>query len=113
MTDTKEIRKFEVDETYQTRSICDNNCIFSYKVIKRTPKMLVIESRGRQYRTKIHLSWNGEEEIIYPAGKYSMAPVLGANDVVEKEAEVINFPVKKEKLEYEKVNFGGNVMYLV
>ena len=37
---------FETGKTYQARSIGDHNCIFTFKVIKRTEKTITIFSGG-------------------------------------------------------------------
>jgi hypothetical protein len=71
--------KFEVGKVYSTRSSCDSNCIFSYTVISRTDKSIVIAAKGetKTVRRKIHISDN--VEWIYPSGIYSMCPIIRAN----------------------------------
>ena len=69
------------EKTYYTRSICNHDCIFSVKVIKRTAKTVVVLKDGEEKRCKIGLSWNGKEETITPWGVYSMCPVIGASDI--------------------------------
>ena len=66
--------QFKVGSTYQARSICQHDCIFSYKVIGRTAKMVTLDN-GNNYRVKI---WE-DTETIKPEGTYSMAPTLRAN----------------------------------
>lgn len=72
----EEVKRFEVGATYQTRSICNHDCIFTIKVIKRTDKTVVVEEDGKQTRCKIH-NISGEE-TIFPHGRYSMCPVFHA-----------------------------------
>lgn len=71
--------KFEVGQTYSTRSACDYDCVFSFTVVKRTAKTVTIESpTWGQVRRSIKI-W-GDVESILPLGSYSMAPVLDAKD---------------------------------
>ena len=76
-----QIAQFEVGKTYYTRSICNHDCVFSVKVLKRTEKTVVVLKDGKEKRCKISLSWNGKEETITPWGVYSMCPVIGASDI--------------------------------
>ena len=72
--------KFEIGKTYSMRSICDYNCIWSYKVIARTEKTITI-SDGKEVKTcrinKVYSEYNNTE-TIFPLGKYSMCPTLNA-----------------------------------
>jgi hypothetical protein len=73
--------KFEIGKTYSTRSICDYECIFSFKVIGRTEKTVTIESRSRgAVRRKVRVGSDGVERCD-PHGRYSMSPVLSADEV--------------------------------
>ena len=76
-----QVEQFEVGKTYYTRSVCNHDCIFSVKVLKRTAKTVVVLKDGKEKRCKIGLSWNGKEETITPWGVYSMCPVIGASDI--------------------------------
>lgn len=67
--------KFEVGRFYSTRSVCDHNCIFTIKVIKRTDKSIWILDESKEKRCKIYNDENGE--YIIP-DHYSMAPVYRA-----------------------------------
>jgi hypothetical protein len=73
--------KFEIGKTYSTRSICDQNCIFSYTVIGRTAQTVKIADKFGKVKTcriiKQLSEWNGSE-TIYPEGRYSMAPTISA-----------------------------------
>lgn len=72
--------KFEVGKTYATRSACDHECIFSFEVIGRTDKTVTIKSRhDRVVRRKVRIGSDGVERID-PHGRYSMSPVLSADD---------------------------------
>ena len=78
------LAKFKVGETYSTRSICDYDCIFSFTVVSRTARTVVIKYHNdRIMRRKIRIvgiSKTHEAECIDPLGQYSMAPVLIATD---------------------------------
>ena len=75
--------KFEVGRTYEMTSVCDHNCKWTYEVIKRTKKFVtLLDSAGIQIRRGITV-YSGEEQVL-PLGSYSMAPILGAEKVVEE-----------------------------
>ena len=93
MTNTTNIMKFEVGKKYFCSSICDSNCIFEFEVVKRTEKTVTIKDfMGETKRKKINTE-NGIE-YIYPVGKYSMAPTLRSNKVVEQ--NVVDDEPRKE-----------------
>jgi len=78
-THPKVSKKFKVGQELETRSICDSDCIFTGKVLKRTEKTVTISSPGeKNRRCKVHQSWNGDGEFIYPFGRFSMAPIFKA-----------------------------------
>ena len=83
------MKQFEVGKTYYTRSNCNHDCIYSFKVISRTAKMVtVIDATGERFKRKVREWQYGNkdaEEIIAPYGHYSMAPVIGATDDYIKE----------------------------
>ena len=67
--------KFNVGQTYATRSPGDHNCIVSITVAKRTAKTITTKD-GDRFRVS---EWMGVEQIK-PWGSYSMCPVIGADD---------------------------------
>ncbi len=69
--------KFKANQEIKARSICDHNCIWTAKVLKRTAKMVTIEIDGEVKRCKIQDMGDGRE-FIFPKGQYSMAPVMWA-----------------------------------
>lgn len=73
------MRQFEVGVIYTTRSAFDHECIFSYKVIKRTEKMVTFHDldEDREYRVKVFVDEH-DREYAYPNGRYSMCPVVRA-----------------------------------
>lgn len=76
---TENTKKFKTDIVYSCRSTCDHNCIWSFEIIKRTNKSVWIKNIDNNISRKVISIYNGEEQI-FPLGKYSMAPILGAND---------------------------------
>ncbi len=68
--------RIEAGRTYMTRSVCDHDCIFSAKVVKRTAKRATIETQGQTRIVGIS-EYEGVEQF-FPFGKYSMAPVMSA-----------------------------------
>lgn len=72
--------QFQVGQTYSTRSACDHECIFSYTVVSRTAKRLVLEDRhGRISKRGVYTYSDGIEHCK-PQGSYSMAPVISADE---------------------------------
>lgn len=72
--------KFEIGQTYSTRSACDYEAIFSYRVIARTAKTVTLENRhGHISRRGIAIDGYGCE-YCRPQGRYSMAPVIIADN---------------------------------
>ncbi len=70
--------QFEVGQTYTTRSACDSDCVWAFKVLKRTAKRITVEARGEGVRTVGIRIWEGVETAT-PLGSYSMAPIIRAN----------------------------------
>lgn len=66
---------FQTGQTYQTRSICDHDCIISVTIASRTDKT-VKTTDGKIFRVKVY----DGAEYIKPWGSYSMAPMIDAND---------------------------------
>lgn len=76
------MKKFEVGKEYFSRSICNHDCIFSIKVIKRTEKTVTYEYMNETRRSKIRVDDSGE--YIQP-DRYSMAPTFRAEREVQQE----------------------------
>ncbi len=74
--------QFEVGTTYSCRSICDYECVWSFTVIGRTGKTIVVMQEGKaeakSLRINAKLSERNEAETVFPLGRYSMAPTLVA-----------------------------------
>jgi len=68
--------KFEIGKTYATSSICDHNCIYEFKILRRTTKSIWVKVYGEIKRRKITIYENREE--FFPFGHYSMCAVINA-----------------------------------
>lgn len=83
----EEIKRFEVGKTYQTRSICNNECIISITVTARTDKTITVIEHGETKRLRINEKSTEyhKAETVYPWGHYSMAPQIHADQIVDPE----------------------------
>ncbi len=79
---------FQVGATYEARSICDHNCVWSFRVIARTAKFVTLEADTyRNYGNAANTKrvgvgvWDGVE-CASPLGTYSMSPTIRANRTV-------------------------------
>ncbi len=76
---------FQENKTYQCRSICNYDCVWTFKVIKRTPSTITIKDVDSNKVKTCRISKKSSEhfgcEIIHPLGSYSMAPSLWANEM--------------------------------
>ena len=78
VTKEPEPRRFTVGQELQTRSVGDHNCIFSATVLGRTAKTVTISWKGKRVQRRIKIAHDGSGEIIWPDGRYSMAPIFSA-----------------------------------
>src|SRR5271157_3187579 len=69
--------KFEVGKTYQDRSSCDYDTIYSFTVVSRTDKQLTFLEYGKMKRRGIYV-YNGVEQCK-PHGAYSMCTIISAD----------------------------------
>lgn len=74
------MKKFEVGKTYSVRSICNHDCIWTYKVIARTAATITITDGKETKKCRVNkkTSEYRNAESIFPLGQYSMAPILSA-----------------------------------
>ena len=73
---------FEIGKEYYSRSICNHDCVFTIKIVKRTDKTVTFERNGKTRRTKLFSDERGEYIIPY---RYSMAPVFRAEREIQAE----------------------------
>ena len=72
------MKKFEVGKSYNMRSACDHNCVWTYTVIARTNSTITITD-GKETKTcRVVKSLSEVSETIRPLGNYSMCPLLRA-----------------------------------
>ena len=85
------MKKFETGKRYQMRSVCDHECIWVYKVVGRTNNTVTLQQIGndnKPRRLKLHYRINrGISELrgaesVFPLGRYSMCPVLSADNSI-------------------------------
>jgi hypothetical protein len=69
---------FKAGQTYGAKSICDSNCIFKFKVIRRTAKSIWIVGGQIKDITRKAITVIDGRETVKPLGSYSMAPILRA-----------------------------------
>lgn len=75
------MKKFEIGKTYETRSICNDDCIISHTIIARTAATVTtIDNHGEQKKFRISkkLSEYRDAETFLPWGNYSMCPMISA-----------------------------------
>lgn len=70
------IKRFYENKEYTSRSVCDHNCIFYARVIKRTAKTVTVKIDGYDIMTKKIYIYDGFES--FKMGNYSMAPIFRA-----------------------------------
>jgi len=76
-----EMNTFQVGRSYATRSIGDYDCIFRFTVLARTAKTVTVYDPTNRRNVKRGLSiWQGNEQFS-PFGRYSMSPIVGADDL--------------------------------
>lgn len=72
------MKKFEVGKEYSMRSICDQNCVWTYKVVSRTAKTITLQDEDKIFKCRINkvATEIHNAETVKPLGTYSMAPSL-------------------------------------
>lgn len=56
------VAKFQIGKTYTARSFADYDCIFRFKVVKRTAQTIIVDYHGRLYRKKVWVSTRDGEQ---------------------------------------------------
>lgn len=74
------MKQFQINGIYKMRSPGDHNCIWSYIVKARTDSTVTLWDGKKETRCRINkkLSEMDGAEVLFPLGRYSMAPVLRA-----------------------------------
>lgn len=75
------MEQFITGKTYATRSICNHDCVFKFTIERRSKNSVWIDpyKNGNIVRRKL-TTWEGKE-MFYPLGRYSMAPIIRADDM--------------------------------
>ena len=70
------MKKFEVGKYYSCHSVCDDNCVWGFEIVKRTAKTITLRQGNKLVTKRPHVF--EDVECCYPLGKFSMAPILSA-----------------------------------
>jgi hypothetical protein len=77
---------FCVGQTYYATSICDSNCHWTFKIVRRTAKSVWVQGVNDSDSDKVERRsvyvLNGAEHFR-PFGSYSFAPQCGADDLLD------------------------------
>lgn len=73
------MKKFEIGKTYKMRSICNQECVWSFEVIARTKSTIKLKDEKGNVKTCRISKLSTTEELVFPLGSYSMAPILSAS----------------------------------
>lgn len=79
------MKQFEVGKKYSARSACDYECVWTFKVIKRTAATVTLSGnfyngvKSKTFRVNQKEAERWGYETILPLGRYSMAPCLSAD----------------------------------
>jgi hypothetical protein len=71
------MKQFAIGRTYSTRSICDHNTIFAFRILGRTEKTISTKINGRVVRRRLQVR-DGVEHFK-PYGTYSMCAIISAD----------------------------------
>lgn len=75
------MKTFEIGNKYSMKSVCDQNCVWTYKVIGRTSASVTLEDeKGNKKTCRINKKYSEyrNAETVFPEGRYSMCPILSA-----------------------------------
>ena len=71
------VRKFTIGQEVSARSMCDYDCIFQFKVVKRTAKFVTLQYFNELKRVGVKTNKEGCEYCL-PFGNYSMSAIVYA-----------------------------------
>ncbi len=81
MTTTATTKQFKVGKSYSMRSACNYECVWTYKVLKRTACTVTLkDDNGKTTTCRISKGLTAwcNAECVKPLGTYSMSPILKA-----------------------------------
>ena len=77
-------KRFEIGKTYFMRSVCNSECVWTYKVINRTNSTVTLKDECDKI-TRCRINQKEADyfkcENVRPLGTYSMSPVLYADKI--------------------------------
>ena len=73
------ITKFKIGQELSVRSLGDWDCIFRFKVVRRSAKFVTVKYFDEEKRVSIRV--RDGVEYCYPLGTYSMACSISATEV--------------------------------
>lgn len=77
------MKKFEIGKAYACSSNCNHECVWTFSVIRRTAKTVTFRDKYGEEKTcriSADISSYRNAETVFPLGRYSMAPMLDADD---------------------------------
>jgi hypothetical protein len=81
---TTNIKQFEIGKSYSVHSVCNWDCVWTFKVISRTTSTITLKDRKGEKKTcrinKKLTSYDNVESVM-PMGSYSFAPILRADNL--------------------------------
>ena len=99
------MKQFEVGKRYMMRSACDHECVWKYEVIARTAKQVTLKAEnGEEIKCRINDKIDPWNEVVFPLGRYSMAPLL--------RAERAMYEIKEKKIPTGETKYVIVGMYL-
>lgn len=81
---TTNIKQFEIGKSYSVHSVCNWDCVWTFKVISRTASTITLkDSKGENKTCRINkkLTVSSNVESVMPIGHYSFAPILRADNI--------------------------------
>ena len=76
------MNKFKINDTYRMNWIGDSELKTPVKIIGRTKKTVLIIDLHSKEQKRCKINSHANHEYIFPAGRYSMAPVLKASNII-------------------------------
>jgi hypothetical protein len=76
-TATASTVKFQAGVSYYCRSICNYDCVWHFRIIRRTAASVWVLVNGEEVRRGVEV-WEGVEQFA-PFGRYSMSPTVSAD----------------------------------
>lgn len=87
--------KFEIGRYYETRSIADSNTKIGALILDRTKSTVTVKGTDSLMQSKYRLTKDFEgNEMFYPWGRYSMAPMIRASNKARKSNPTANYAPK-------------------